>query len=179
MDELLARRFFGTSAIRHHLVDPAGSRLRIVGVVRERRYRTLQAAARPTVYYPAAQRYQPQGTLIVVSRGGAEDVVEALPRIIRGIDRGAGLQHLTTMDRHLSDALAIDRLTTVLVAVCGVLALFMAVVGVYGVMSDAVGRRTREIGLRVALGAARLQIARMVFAEAMLVSAVGIAAGFA
>ena len=176
--ELLARRFFGSSATQQHLIDASGERLRIVGVVREPRYRALQSAARPTVYYPVTQRYQAQGNLLIVSRGEVATVLEALPRIIRSIDREANVQRLTTMDRHLSEALAIDRLTTVLVAVCGALALFMAVVGVYGVMSDAVGRRTREIGLRVALGAARLQIARMVFAEAMLVSLIGIAAGF-
>ena len=83
------------------------------------------------------------------------------------------------MEAHLSDVLALDRLTTTLVGLCGLVALAMSTIGVYGVMTDAVQRRTREIGLRVALGAGRTQVARLVFKDAVLLAAVGVLIGAA
>ena len=177
VDELLARRYFGSVAAGQHLLDAEGTRYEIVGVVRGRRFRTLQDAPRATVYYPVSQHYVPQGNLFVVSRGDAAPLVAALPEILTRIDTGVTITRVVTLDKHLSEALAIDRLTTTLVGICGVMALLMAVIGVYGIMNDAVQRRTREIGLRVALGAARSQVAKLVFIEAVYVSIAGLVAG--
>lgn len=177
VDELLARRYFGAAAAGQHMIDADGTRCRIVGVVRSRKFRTLQESPRATVYYPVTQRYVPQGNLFVVTRGEATPLVQALPALMTGIDGGVTITRVTTLDKHLSEALAIDRLTTTLVGVCGVVALLMAVIGVYGVMNDAVQRRTREIGLRVALGAASSQVAKLVFLEAFYVSIMGLLAG--
>ena len=177
VDEQLARRYFGAVAAGQHLVDDEGTRHEIVGVVRGRRFRTLQDSPRPTVYFPVSQRYVAQGNLFIVTRGDAEPLVKTLPDMMRRIDNAVRITRVMTMQQHLAEALAIDRLTTTLVGVCGVLALVMAVIGVYGVMNDAVQRRTREIGLRVALGAARRQVARLVFMEAACVSVAGLAAG--
>ena len=177
VDEQLARRYFGAVATGQHLVDDQSTRLEIVGVVRNRRFRTLQDSPRPTVYFPVSQRYVAQGNLFIVTGGDAEPLVKTLPDMMRRIDNAVKITRVLTMEQHLSEALAIDRLTTTLVGVCGALALVMAVIGVYGVMNDAVQRRTREIGLRVALGAARTQVARLVFMEALYVSVAGLAAG--
>ena len=177
VDEPLARRFFGSAAAGQHLLDADGTRYEIVGVVRSRRFRTLQDAPRATVYYPVSQHYVAQGNLFVVTRGDATPLVAALPEIMTRIDTAVRITRFVTLDRHLAEALAIDRLTTTLVGVCGVMALLMAVIGVYGVMNDAVQRRTREIGLRVALGAARSQVAKLVFIEAVHVSIAGLVAG--
>ena len=179
VDELLARRYLGATAARQHVLDMEGERYEIVGVVRGRRFRTLQEAPRPTVYFPVTQRYVPQGNLFIVTRGDARSLVGELPAMISGIDSAARVTRVKRLDEHLSESLAIDRLTTTLVSVCSVLALLMAVIGVYGVMNDAVQRRTREIGLRVALGAARRQVAQLVFVEALYVSLGGLAAGTA
>jgi predicted permease len=177
VDELLARRFFGESAATQTLLDMDGERYEIVGVVRGRRFRALQETSRPTVYFPVAQRYIPQGNLFIVMPGDAAAILGELPQIISGIDGGAAVTRLKRLDAHLSESLVIDRLTTTLVAVCGGLALALAIIGVYGVMNDTVRRRTREIGLRVALGAARRQVARLVFSEAFSLSIIGLAAG--
>jgi hypothetical protein len=80
---------------------------------------------------------------------------------------GANILQISTLETHLSHALVLDRLTTTLVGLCGLIALAMSTIGVYGVMIDAVQRRTREIGLSLALGAGRMQITRLVFMEAV------------
>jgi predicted permease len=177
VDEQLARRYFGAIAVGQHLIDGRGDRLEIVGVVRRGKFRTLQESPRPTVYYPLAQNYVAQGNLFVVVHGDASDMVAALPNIMRRIDDGVVVRRVMRFDEYLTEALAIDRLTSTLVAVCGLIALVLAVIGVYGVMNDAVQRRTREIGLRVALGAARSQVAKLVFLEALYVSVSGLIAG--
>lgn len=177
VDEPLARRYFGANAAGHHLVDGDGTRYEIVGVVRPRKYRALQESSRTTIYYPLAQHYQAQGHLLIQTRGEAAPHFESLARSLRRIDDAVDIQRVDTLERHLNEALAVERLTTTLVGICGVLALAMAVLGAYGVMNDAVQRRTREIGLRVALGAAHHQVARVVFQGVVVVLAAGLGGG--
>lgn len=179
VDELLARRNFGARAVGEHLVDPSGERLRIVGVVRSGRYRTLQESPQPTVYVPLAQEYLPCGFLFVRT---ASDPALQLPRIVaelRKIDGDVTITRSTTLELHLADALVVDRLATTVVGLCGMIALIMGTIGVYGAMSDAVRKRTREIGLRVALGAGRRDVVTLVAAEAISVTAAGVLVGIA
>jgi ABC-type antimicrobial peptide transport system permease subunit len=82
-----------------------------------------------------------------------------------------------TLEARLSESLSLDRLTTTLIGACGIIALAMSTLGVYGIMMDAVQRRTREIGLRVALGAAPRHIASLVFLEATYPAGVGLVLG--
>src|SRR5699024_2522015 len=91
-----------------------------------------------------------------------------------GDDRITRIATLATLT---SESLALDRLTTTLVGACGLIALVMSTMGVYGIMIDAVQRRTREIGLRVALGAAPIKIARLVLMEAAYPATVGLLIG--
>ena len=177
VDEQLARRYFGAIAAGHHLVDGDGVRYRIVGVVRPKKYRALQDASRTTIYYPLAQHYQAQGHMLIRLREDATPHLVSLRRLLTRIDERVSIQKIATLERHLAEALAVERLTTTLVGLCGVLALAMAVLGAYGVMNDAVQRRTREIGLRVALGAARHQVARVVLRDVVAVLIAGLAGG--
>jgi predicted permease len=179
VDELLARRQFGVSAVGQHLLDADGNPIRIVGVVRSGRYRTLQDAPQPTVYLPLAQEHLACGFLFVRTSGDPEALLPLIRGRVTAVDGGVTITRATTMDRYLGEALAIDRLTTTLVGLCGLIALVMGTTGVYGVMSDAVMRRTREIGLRVALGAGRTQVVRLVFAEAVYLTVGGVVLGLA
>ena len=179
VDELLARRLFGLSAVGQHLLTHDGRPVRIVGVVGSGRFRTLQAAPQPTVYLPYSQAHLPCGFLFVKT---ATDPAAMAPwiagRLLR-LDGGVTVTRRTTLEQHLSEALLIDRLTTTLVGLCGAIALLMAMAGVYGVMNDAVLRRTREIGLRLALGAGPPQVMKLVFLEALYITAGGLLLGAA
>ena len=179
VDELLAQRYFGPAAVGRHLIDSQGARLEVVGVVRSGRYRTLQQSPQPTVYFPSTQDYLWRGHLVVRTTRDPALLVDAIRRAVNGVGKGATSLQTSTMEAHLSDVLALDRLTTTLVGLCGVIALAMSTIGVYGVMTDAVQRRTREIGLRVALGAGRTQVARLVFKDAVSLAAVGVLIGAA
>ena len=179
VDELLARRHFGTSAVGQHLLDADGEPVKIVGVVRSGRYRTLQDSPQPTVYLPYSQEHLPCGFLFVRTASAPEGMFALIAGKLTALDGGVIITRTTTLEQHLSEALAIDRLTTTLVGLCGIIALLMAMAGVYGVMNDAVVRRTREIGLRVALGAGRPQVVKLVFTEATYLTVTGILVGLA
>jgi predicted permease len=179
VDELLARRHFGVSAVGQHLIDEDGEPVKIVGVVGSGRFRTLQESPQPTVYLPYSQEHLPCGFLFVRTASDPSAMLPLIEGKLSALDGGVTITRAIPLAQHLSEALAIDRLTTTLVGVCGVIALLMAMAGVYGVMSDAVVRRTREIGLRVALGAGRPQVVKLVFTEASYLTVTGIILGLA
>jgi predicted permease len=180
VDDLLAQRYFGASAVGKHLIDNArGERIRVVGVVRSGRYRTLQDAPQPTLYRPLLQEYLSCGFIFARTEGDAAALLPVLVRTIERSELPGTVVTGKTMNQHLSDALVVDRIATTMVGICGLIALVMGAMGVYGAMSDAVLRRTREIGLRVALGAGRTQVVRLILAEALFITAVGVTAGLA
>jgi predicted permease len=177
VDELLALRHFGAEAVGHHLVDGAGTRLEIVGVVRSGRYRTLQQPPQPTVYYASTQDYLWRGYLVVRTGPNPALVLDELRAAVKQAGRDAGVLRIATLEAHVAESLSIERLTTTLVLACGLIALAMSAMGVYGIMIDAVHRRTREIGLRFALGAPAAQVARLVLMEAAYPAVAGLLIG--
>ena len=177
VDELLARRYLGATAIGRHLVDGGGTTLEIVGVVRSGRYRTLQQPPQPTVYYPATQDYLWRGHLVVRTSPNPALVLDDIRAAVHQAGRDAGVLRITTLETHVAESLSIERLTTTLVFGCGLIALAMSAMGIYGIMIDAVHRRTQEIGLRVALGAAAPQVARLVLMEAAYPAVSGLLVG--
>jgi ABC-type antimicrobial peptide transport system permease subunit len=129
------------------------------------------------VYFALAQRDQEYMHLLARTVGSPEPVLAALPGRLTQIDGGLQIRRTVTFDGHLAEALTLDRILTTVVAACGLAALLLATVGVYGVVGDAVRRRTPEIGLRVALGAPSWQILRLVFSEGLPLTVAGSAAG--
>ena len=177
VNDMLASRYFGPNAVGHRLQDEEGTEYEIVGVVRSGKYRTLQEAPEPMVYFPVSQRFQGYLHLVVRTRDSGQAAAAALPGALRGMDSAVDVSRTTTLADHLAEALTLDRILTTVVAGCGLAALVLAMIGVYGVVGDAVRRRTREIGLRVALGAPSLRILQLVFSEGLPLSAAGSAAG--
>jgi len=145
--------------------------------VRSGRYRTLQQPPEPTVYYPATQDYLWRGYLIVRTSPDPALVLDDIRAAVNEAGRDAAVLRITTLEAHVAESLSIERLTTTLVFACGLIALSMSAMGVYGIMKDAVERRTREIGLRVALGARAPQVARLVLMEAAYPAASGLVIG--
>ena len=177
VDELLARRYFGATAVGRHLIGQRGARVEIVGVVRSGTYRTLQQTPQPTVYFPSAQDYLFRGHLLVRTITDPLPLLDRIEQATAAVGESENILQVTTVERHVSESLTIDRLTTTLVGLCGLIALAMSTIGVYGTMADAVQRRTREIGLRVALGAGRLQVVKLIVVEAVSLAGAGIVIG--
>ena len=177
VNDVFATRYFAGPVIAHRLRDSQGRVLTIVGVVKSAKYRLLQDAPEPLIYYPLTQDYAPYLHLVVRSSTEAAVVMPSVHALMRKMDRHVGIVRSTTLNQHLSESVVVEKLTTTLVAVSGFVSLILAAIGVYGVMTDAVRRRTREIGLRMALGARWAHVLRLLFGGALTLTVSGVLTG--
>jgi predicted lysophospholipase L1 biosynthesis ABC-type transport system permease subunit len=153
--------------------------VRIVGVVGDVRDYGPDTDPLPTFYWSVYHFPQP-GTATVVARtrgGDPTALASDLRRTIAALDPAATVTDLATVDNIVSDAVAPRRLNMQLLGIFSALAFLLAGVGIYGVMAYAVNRRSHEIGVRVALGAGRLSVIRMVVGKAVLLGGIGMLVG--
>jgi putative ABC transport system permease protein len=157
-----------------------GQPMEIVGVVADAKLYGLDAPVEPAVYVPHAQ-HSGQSSMAVVVRtaGDPAAAASAVRSEILKLDPEQPVSNVRTMQTVLSDSLTLRRVSMMLLAVFASLALTLATVGIYGLTSYSVSRRTHEIGLRVALGASRSQIMRLVLGRGLVTSIVGAAIGVA
>jgi predicted permease len=179
VNDVLATRYFGGAAVGRRITDSTGAVLTIVGVARTGKHLTVQEDPVPVVYYPQTQTYIRQMTLVARTAGSADGSVAEVRRASADVDRGVAVFRASTLASRLSEALTTDRVAASLISVCGVLALVLAMVGVYGVVAFAVARRAREFGVRVALGAKPAQILALVLRESARVTGLGVILGVA
>ena len=186
VNETLARQFWpGQSAIGQRLrpLDPNApprDTLVVVGVVRDSKYVTIGEEPRPFMYRPLAQEYVPHVTLIVRSAGAPPaDVIAALQRQVGALDGGFAVFNVSSLDDAISISVLPARVAGGLLGTLGLLALVLAALGVYGVLSFLVRARTREIGVRVALGATPRSVVALVVRQAMVWTLSGMAIGLA
>ncbi len=161
--------------------DPSATNpwMMVIGVVGDVRQRSLDTPIRQGMYVPLAQR-PPRGlTVILRTATPPLALVDAARRTIRDIDRNLPVSNVFTMDRVIVRSLWQPRLFSWIFAVFGTVALALAVVGVYGVVSYSVAQRTREIGIRMALGAEAGQVRTDVLRQGMTATAIGVAIGLA
>ena len=182
INETAARRFWPDS-------DPIGARVDtfggdtavVVGVVGDLRHNGLTAEVKPRYYRSIYQLSGPGNirrlTLTVLADGTAGTVAAPVRDVVRGLDPRLPLANERTLPDVVASALAPARFSMVLLGAFGVIALLLATVGVYGVLAFAVRRRTREIGVRMALGADRGEVVSMVVREGMSMALVGVVGG--
>jgi putative ABC transport system permease protein len=156
----------------------------IVGVVGEVKYRALDEPAEPATYVPCSQPYSGGGqlpvlemTLVAKTEVDPRSVVASLRSSIFDLDKDVGAFQIRTMDNVISDSVEAVHFREVLLLIFADLALVLAVLGVYGVIALAVGNRTHEIGVRIALGAQPRSILRMVCAQGLFLGLTGVTIG--
>jgi predicted permease len=170
---------------RFRVNGSSGRELEIVGIAQDGRYSDLTEAQRAYAFFPLYQEAQIFGSrwgaevAVVRTSADAASQAQAIRRAIAAVDSRALVLGMITMDDHIRSALYADRLVAQLIGSMGVLALVLAAIGLFGLVSYSVTRRTREIGVRVALGAHPSDVLRLVFGRAMLLAGIGIAAGVA
>jgi putative ABC transport system permease protein len=149
----------------------------IIGVVADVRQRKLEVPPEPVVYVPHAQL--PIGAVSVVLRTQLEPrgLLPDLRRVVADLDPKLALTYVTTFDEVVASSLKPRRFTLVVLGCFSLVALMLAVIGVYGVMSNGTSERAREVGVRIALGAQRGDIIRMILVQGLGAAVVGIAVG--
>jgi predicted permease len=149
----------------------------VVGVVRHVRNRTLEARSRVEMYWPEAQNPMSAMTLTVLTAGNPADLAPAVQREVAAIDPDLPVYRFRTMTEVMGESVARRRLALILIGVFAGLALVLAAVGIYGVTSYVVGQSQQEIGLRMALGAGRGQVLRMMMRRGMGTITAGLVIG--
>lgn len=166
----------------YRAADPNRTMFTVVGVVGDVRSTALNQQS-PALYYPLAWRtgpYRPKVVVmdVVVRTGGAGDaIVSALRQRVRELDADVPMANIRTMEEWVSNGAAQPRLNARLLTLFATLALLIAAIGIYATLAYSVTQRTREIGLRIALGAQPGSVLRLVVAEGMRVAAIGVIAG--
>lgn len=190
VNQAFAARFWpGTDAVGRRLrIAGAGTDYRVVGVVRDGKYRTLGESPRPFLYRALAQRglrtaghtgeiTSGSETLVARSSGPAPVALAEVRQVIREVDPHLAVARLEPLETTLGVALFLPRVAAVLFAVLGVLGLLLASLGIYSLMVYMVRQRHREIGIRVALGATRRDVLRLVLRRGLTLAAAGIGVG--
>jgi putative ABC transport system permease protein len=174
-------------------IDPIGRRIRpnisssrqdapmrtVVGVVRDVKAEGLAAPAIPECYVPYAQLPFAPMSVVVRTVITPQSIVPTLAKEVQSLDKDLPLLHVKTLDSYVGDSIAGTRFETILLGIFGALAFVLTAVGLYGVVSYTTIQRTREIGIRVALGAEREAIIRMIVRNGVSLASMGIGIGLA
>jgi predicted lysophospholipase L1 biosynthesis ABC-type transport system permease subunit len=172
----------GQDPIGRRLTQGSGDRIEfyeIVGVVETGKYRTLGEDPRPAVFRCRLQERGPRSTFVARVNGNPERVIAALQQVVQELDPSLYLARSGTLEQHVALALFPARATGLLMSVLGAVATLLAVAGLFGVIAYSVSQRTREIGVRMALGAKQAEVLRMVLRQGLKLAGVGILIGLA
>jgi predicted permease len=154
-----------------------GPFLEVVGVARDGKYRSLGETPQPYIYQPVLQSYDPKMTLVVRTTGDPRSIVTSVREQIGALDANLPTAEVKTLREQVDLSLFPSRVAAWTLGGFGVLALLLAAIGIYGVVSYSVAQRTREIGLRRALGAKESDVLRLVLGEGSFVILIGLALG--
>ena len=169
----------GESAVGKRILIGTDSREpnEVVGVVKTGRYRNLAEDPKPYFYYPMTQRRPARMMLVMRTNVDARGLVGAIRKEVQNVDRSVPVSAVRTMDEHMTYALWAPNMAASLSLAFGVVAILLSAVGLYSVMAYVVSQRTREVGIRMALGANRADVLKMIAAQGMRLAVIGVAIG--
>ncbi|MFL6196578.1 MAG: FtsX-like permease family protein, partial [Thermoanaerobaculia bacterium] len=183
ISQSMARRYFpgenpiGKRISVHMFDEPVLTE--IVGIVGDVRYDSLVNEAEPTVYFPLPDLVYPFMTLVIHTNGDPAELAPTVRRELRSIDPNQPVSDVRTMDQVMSETVGRARFNTLLLGLFAGLATLLAAVGIFGVMHYLVTLRTREIGLRMALGARQGEVLGLILKQGLVLTLIGIAIGLA
>jgi putative ABC transport system permease protein len=181
-DPFAKRMVFGTGVrgLKTRTNTPEGTTYyQVVGIVKDVRDVNLGKPPRAEYYYPIAQVPSARVSLLVRAKQDPEKLVSAIRERVWSVDKDQPITDIRTMEAMVAKSVAEPRFRTVLLGAFAALGTVLALIGIYGVVSYAVGMRTREIGVRVAMGAQRNDVLNLVIRHGLGIAAVGVAIGFA
>ena len=177
LNETLARRYWPDGSAVGRTFRLRNERVTIVGIARDTKYGTLSEEPVALAYLPLEQYWSPKQTLLVRTTGDPAAIVPAIHRVIRGIDPGIPRPRMIPLRDANSIVLLPQRVAAIVTGVLGAAGLLLASVGLYGIIAYSVGRRTREIGIRLALGARSTGVVGMIVREGMQLAVIGVLIG--
>ena len=177
INETMAQRYWpGADAVGRR-VKLANEWLSVVGVVKDVKNRSLSEAPQPFLYVPLLQDYRSNMILVARTAIDPEQALEAVQADVAAHYPGMPIFDPTTLEAHIGVSLFLQRMAATLLSIFGALALGLAALGLYGVMAYAVSQRTRELGIRMSIGARRLDVLKLILGQALTLSAIGMSIG--
>jgi len=180
INETMAHLFFPAESpigLRFGYSPEQSGEFEVAGVVKDAKYESLREKPTPMAFFPEAQRPRFLGALLVRYAGDPRGIVPAIRQAVAQANANLPITQVRTLADQVDDTLVRDKLTARLSSFFGLLALLLASIGIYGVLSYAVARRTSEVGLRMALGAPRSSVVWLVMRDVLLLVAIGLAIG--
>jgi predicted permease len=178
-ETLAARVWPGEDPIGRQLVygEPERRALLVVGVARDAKYAMLGEGPQPFIYVPLAQHYHPEMSVLIRTAGGS--VIPAVRALLQEVNPNLPLSRASTLEEATAFGLVPNRLAAWVAGATGLIGALLAALGVYGMTAYYVSQRTREIGIRMALGGLRSHVVRMVVRQGALLGGIGLLAGVA
>ncbi len=184
VNETLAKRVFPSEDPMGRVVRAGGKTYEIVGIAKDAKARTIGEAPEGTIYLPL--EHHPEDvmsffgiSLLVKTAGNPRAMTRAVRAQIASLDPNLAVFGVQTMQEHVDKSMLVPRLSAVLLGLFGAVGLVLATIGLYGVLSYSVRRRTREIGIRMALGASAKDVLGLVTGQGMWLAGIGLAIGLA
>ncbi len=177
ISQTFATKYFVGENPLGHRIQMGGEWFTIVGVVGEVRHAGLDAELSPHVYFPFAQGGQFRTRVVIRTHDDPLSYVAAIRQQIQAVDRDLPIYAVFTMNQLIAQTVAQRRFNLLLLGAFAVVALLLSAIGIYGVMSYATARRTNEIGIRMALGASRGAVLRLIIGQGLRVVALGLLIG--
>ena len=172
-----ARRFFGTDNAIGRTLPLLRKQVTIIGVVDNVKYTGIAAGPQSVLYAPYAQQPLRIAQLFARTTSDSDQIATDIQRMITSYDSSIGVPRLWTLDAYISDATSQPRFRTILLTSIAVIAFCLAMIGLYGVISYSTAQRTSEIALRMAIGAQRADVVRMVVIEGSRLAIAGVVVG--
>lgn len=177
INETMAKKFWpGTDPIGQSFSD-GGTTYEVVGIARDTKYRNLREAPRNTLYQPLTQSYRQNTALLVRTAGDPTKLAPVIQTQLHAIDPTLAVYNIRTLDEHVGRSLYVERMESMLLTFFALLALVLTAVGIYGVVAYSVAQRTREVGIRMALGAQKRDVLKLILVKGLVLVAWGTGLG--
>ena len=177
VNETMAAKFWPAENPVGRTFYDGNTTMEVVGVARDTKYRSLRESPRMTMYRPLSQFYSSSMNLLVRTKSDPVAMLPAIQNQLRSIEPALAVFNVRSLNEHLDRSLYVERMQSLLLSLFGLLASLLTAVGIYGVIAFTVSQRTREVGIRMALGAQRRDVLKLILMRGLLLAAWGAGIG--